>query len=46
MKRLVLERYAARCVNYVLVVTRIAVQGARSAPRDAGHQPRGAAGVL
>ena len=34
------DRYAARCVNLVLVVTRIAVLGARSAPRDTGNQPR------
>ena len=35
-----LDRYAARCVNFVFVVTRIAVLGARSAPRDTGNQPR------
>ena len=29
-----------RCANVVLVVTRIAVLGARSAPRDTGNQPR------
>ena len=34
------DRYAARCVNSALVVTRIAVRGARSAPRDTGNQPR------
>jgi tetratricopeptide (TPR) repeat protein len=39
MKR-VLDRYAARCVNVVPVVTRIAVLGARSAPRETGNQPR------
>ena len=33
------DRYAARCVNLVLVATRIAVLGARSAPRDTGTQP-------
>jgi Carboxypeptidase regulatory-like domain/TonB dependent receptor len=35
-----LDRYAARCVNLVLVVTRIAVLGARSAPGDTGNQAR------
>ena len=35
-----LDRYAARCENFVLVVPRIAVLGARSAPRDTGNQPR------
>ena len=40
--RLCLDRYAARCANFVLVVTRIAVLGARSAPRETGNQPRGA----
>ena len=35
-----LDRYAARYANFVLVVTRIAVLGARSAPRDTGNQPR------
>ena len=34
-----LDRYAACCVNLVLPVTRRAVQGARSAPRDTGNQP-------
>ena len=33
------DRYAARCVNLVLVATRIAVLGARSAPKDTGTQP-------
>ena len=33
------DRYAARCVNFV-AVTRIAVLGARSAPRETGNQPR------
>jgi hypothetical protein len=31
-----LDRYAARCVNSVLVATRIAVPAARSAARDTG----------
>jgi hypothetical protein len=35
-----LDRYAARYVNFVLVVLRIAVLGARSAPKDTGNQPR------
>ena len=35
-----LDRYAARCVNFVLVVTRIAVLGVRSAQKDTGNQPR------
>ena len=35
-----LDRYAARCVNFVLIVTRIAVLGAWSAPGDTGNQPR------
>src|ERR671912_2841677 len=35
-----LDRYAARCVNFVLVVPRIAVRGARSAPRETSNQPR------
>jgi outer membrane receptor protein involved in Fe transport len=34
-----LDRFAARHVNAVLVATRIAVQGARSAPRDTDNQP-------
>jgi hypothetical protein len=37
------DRYAARCVNFV-AVTRIAVLGARSAPRETGNQPRALAG--
>ena len=32
------DRYAARCVNLVLIATRIAVLGARSAP-NTGTQP-------
>ena len=39
-----LDRYAARCVNFVLVATRMAVLGARSAPRETGNQPRALAG--
>jgi FemAB-related protein (PEP-CTERM system-associated) len=39
-----LDRYAARCVNSVLDATRVAVLGARSAPRDAGNQPGAASG--
>jgi hypothetical protein len=39
-RRFTLDRYAAGCANFVLVVTRIAVRGARSAPRDTGNQPR------
>jgi hypothetical protein len=38
--RFALDRYAARCLNLVLVVPRIAVLGTRSAPKDAGDQPR------
>ena len=34
------DRCAARCVSSVLMVTRIAGPGARSAPRDAGSKPR------
>ena len=34
-----LDRYAARCENFVPVVTRRAVRGARSAPEDTGNQP-------
>ena len=41
----VLDRYAARCANCALVVTRIAVLAARGAARDAGNQPRGSAGI-
>jgi cyclase len=40
-----LDRYAARCVNLVLLVTRIAVPGARRAPRNTGNQPRGVTGI-
>src|SRR5919109_444146 len=39
-RALTLDRYATQCVNFVLVVTRIAVLGARSAPGDTGNQPR------
>jgi mono/diheme cytochrome c family protein len=39
-----LDRYAARCGSFVSIVARIAVLGARSAPRDTGNQPRGSAG--
>ena len=39
-----LGRYAARCANSVLVVTRRAVPGARSAPRDTGNQPTALSG--
>jgi hypothetical protein len=35
-----LDRYAARCANFVLVVNRIAVLAARSAAKDTGNQPR------
>ena len=41
-----LDRYAPRCVSFVPVVTpRIAVLGARSAPKDTGNQPRGIEGI-
>jgi hypothetical protein len=40
-----LDRYAAGCVSFVLVVTRIVVQGAQSAPKDTVRQPRGVARV-
>ena len=40
-----LDRYAARCENFVPVATRIAVLAARSAARDTGNQPRGSAGI-
>ena len=36
-----LDRCAARCANFVPVIARIAVPRARSAPKDAGNQPRG-----
>ena len=35
-----LDRHAARCLNRVLVTTRMAVLGARSAPRNTGNQSR------
>ena len=35
-----LDRYAAPCVNVVLIANRTAVPGARSAPRNTGNQPR------
>jgi 4-hydroxy-2-oxoheptanedioate aldolase len=35
------DRYAARCVNFVLVASRIAVLAARSAAKDTGNRPRG-----
>jgi hypothetical protein len=35
-----LDRYAACCVNFVLLVARTAVLGARSAPGDTGNQAR------
>ena len=41
-----LDRYAARCVNFLLAVTREAVHGARRAPREIGNQPRGEAAWL
>jgi len=44
-KTMTVDRYAARCVNLALLVTRRAVRGARSAPRDTGSQPRGSAGI-
>ena len=34
------DRCAARCVDFMLVVIRKAVHGARSAPRDTADQPR------
>jgi len=37
---MLLDRYAACCVNFVLVATRIAVLAARSAAEDTGNQPR------
>lgn len=40
-----LDRYAARCVNFVLGVTRMAVLGARNAPKATGNQPRGVAQI-
>ena len=42
-KTMTLDRYAARCVNGVLVVTRSAVHGARSAPRVTVSQSTGSA---
>ena len=44
-KTMTLERDAARCVDPVLLVTRIAVHGARSAPRDTANQPRAFTGI-
>ena len=35
-----LDRYAARCANFVLVAPRIAVLAAHSAAEEAGNQPR------
>jgi hypothetical protein len=46
MRNIVLDRYAARCVSFVLIETRKAVLGARSAPRDAGDHPRALRGYL
>jgi hypothetical protein len=43
-KALAVDRYAARCVNSVLAVTRRAVLPARSAARNTGNQPKGSAG--
>ena len=43
--RRALDRYAPRCENFVLVAIRIAVPGARSAPRDTGNQPWGSVGI-
>jgi hypothetical protein len=40
-----LDRYAARCVNFVLVVPRIAVLAAQSAAKETGNRPRGSAGI-
>jgi hypothetical protein len=43
-----LDRYAPRCANFVLVVTRIAVLGARSAPKileTSRGAPRGSQGA-
>ena len=34
-----MDRYAARSVKVVLVLTRIAVQGARRAPRNSDNEP-------
>jgi heat shock protein HslJ len=39
-----MDRYAARCVNVASIVTRMAVQRARSALGDTGYQPRAAPG--
>jgi hypothetical protein len=39
-----LDRYAARCANFVLAVTRIAVLGARSAPKKT-LAAKGSAGI-
>ena len=36
-----LDRYAARCVDSVPLIARIAVPRAGSAPKDTGNQPRG-----
>ena len=38
--RTLLDRYAARCVNSILVATRIAVRVARSALGGTAHEPR------
>jgi hypothetical protein len=40
-----LDRHAARCVNFVLVVLRIAVHGARSAPRQRWQPAKDSAGI-
>ena len=39
--RALLDRYAVRCVKVVPAVSRVAVLGARSAPKDTDNQPRG-----
>jgi Matrixin len=41
----VLDRYAPCCVTFGLVVTRLAVQAARSEAKDTGRQPWGSAGT-
>jgi hypothetical protein len=40
-----LDRYAPRCGNFVLVVLRMAVPGARSAPKRHWQPAKGSAGI-
>ena len=44
-KMMTVDRYAARCVNLVLLVTRIAVPGARSAPQEKLPAGQGLCGI-